>query len=74
MNVKVHFLYSQLDYFLESLGKLNEKQRKRFHKDLQNNEKKIPRKIEHKHKFQKLLVFKKRLSANCTYCKSMVQV
>ncbi|GBN00722.1 hypothetical protein AVEN_238296-1 [Araneus ventricosus] len=34
MSLKVHFLDSHLDYFLENLGAVNEEQGERFHKDI----------------------------------------
>ena len=39
MSVKVHFMYSQLDYFPENLGAMSEEQGKRFHQDLKTMEK-----------------------------------
>ena len=34
MSVKVHFLYSHLDYFPENLGAFSEEQGERFHQDI----------------------------------------
>ncbi|GBM06214.1 hypothetical protein AVEN_269619-1 [Araneus ventricosus] len=34
MSLKVHFLYSHLDYFPENLGKVSEEQGERFHQDI----------------------------------------
>ncbi|GBL88376.1 hypothetical protein AVEN_103032-1 [Araneus ventricosus] len=34
MSLKVHFLYSHLDYFPETLGEVSEEQGERFHQDI----------------------------------------
>ena len=39
MSVKVHFLYSHLDYFPENLGVFSEEQSERFHQDIKVMEK-----------------------------------
>ena len=39
MSVKVHFLHSHLEYFLENLGALSEEQGERFHQDIKIMEK-----------------------------------
>ena len=39
MSVKVHFLYSYLDYFPENLGAFSEEQGERFHQDIKVMEK-----------------------------------
>ena len=39
MNVKVHFLHSNLEYFPENLRALSEKQGERFHQDIKIMEK-----------------------------------
>lgn len=39
MNLKMHFLDSQLEYFPENLGHFSEEQGERFHQDLKNVEK-----------------------------------
>ena len=39
MSVKVHFLYSHLDYFPENLGAISEEQGERFHQDIKVMEK-----------------------------------
>ena len=39
MSVKVHFLYSHLDYFPENLGAFSEEQGERFHQDIKVMEK-----------------------------------
>ncbi|GBN53919.1 hypothetical protein AVEN_37959-1 [Araneus ventricosus] len=38
MSLKVHFLYSHLDYFPESLGAVSEEQGERFHQDIKEME------------------------------------
>lgn len=38
MSVKLHYLYSHLDYFPENLGDLSKKQRERFHQDIRTIE------------------------------------
>ena len=39
MSVKVHFLYSHLDYFPENLGAFSEEQGEKFHQDIKVMEK-----------------------------------
>jgi hypothetical protein len=39
MSVNVHFLHSHIEYFLENLGRFNEEQGERFHKDIKEMEK-----------------------------------
>lgn len=39
MSLKVHFLFSHLDYFPENLGAVSEEQGERFHQDIKNMEK-----------------------------------
>lgn len=38
MSLKLHFLYSHLDYFPENLGDVSEEQGERFHQDLKEME------------------------------------
>ncbi|GBN13595.1 hypothetical protein AVEN_260746-1 [Araneus ventricosus] len=38
MRLKVHFLDSHLDYFLENLGSVSEEQGERFHQDIKEME------------------------------------
>ncbi|KAI6647174.1 hypothetical protein LOD99_8827 [Oopsacas minuta] len=38
MSVKVHFLHSHIDYFLENLGAVSEEQGERFHQDIETME------------------------------------
>jgi len=38
MSLKVHFLHSHLDYFLENLGSVSEEQGERFHQDVKTME------------------------------------
>ncbi|GFW53761.1 uncharacterized protein TNCV_3938551 [Trichonephila clavipes] len=38
MSVKVHLLYSHLDYFPENLGAVSEEQGERFHQDIKEME------------------------------------
>jgi hypothetical protein len=39
MSLKVHFLDSHLDFFLENLGAVRDEHRERFHQDISNMEK-----------------------------------
>ena len=39
MSVKMHFLRSHLDYFLENWGDVSEEQGERFHQDISDMEK-----------------------------------
>lgn len=39
MSIKLHFLYSHIDYFPENLGSLSEEQGERFHQDIKEMEK-----------------------------------
>ncbi|KAK5642437.1 hypothetical protein RI129_008604 [Pyrocoelia pectoralis] len=39
MSLKVHFLYSHIDYFPENLGNVSEEQGERFHQDIKEIEK-----------------------------------
>ena len=57
MSVKVHFLYSHLDYFPENLGAFSEEQGERFHQDIKVMEKKVSRKMEHQYDSGLLLEF-----------------
>ena len=34
MSIKLHYLFSHLDYFAENLGDVSEEQGKRFHQDI----------------------------------------
>lgn len=38
MSLKLHFLYSHLDYFPENLGDMSEEQGERFHQDVKEME------------------------------------
>ena len=38
MSLKVHFLYSQLDFFPENIGAVSDEQGERFHPDIQEIE------------------------------------
>ena len=46
ITLKIHFLHSHLDYFPRNLGVYAEQERERFHDDLKNDGKTLPRKIE----------------------------
>ena len=39
MSIKLHYLFSHLDYFPENLGDVSEEQGKRFHQDIRTMEK-----------------------------------
>ena len=50
MSVKVHFMYSHLDYFPENLGAMSEEQGERFYQSrFENHGKMIPRAMDRKH-------------------------
>ena len=38
MSLKIHFLFSHLDYFPQNLGAVSEEQGERFHQDIKNME------------------------------------
>jgi len=37
-SIKLHYLYSHINFFPENLGDVSEEQRKRFHQDIQEME------------------------------------
>ena len=38
MSIKLHYLFSHVDYFPENLGDVNEEQGERFHQDIRTME------------------------------------
>ena len=43
MSIKLHYLFSHLDYFPENLGDISEEQEKRFHQDIRKMEERYRR-------------------------------
>jgi len=65
MSVKVHFLHSHANYFLENVEAMIEEQGESFHQDITTIEK-IPGMLEYQHVGRLSLVLRKRLLAAAT--------
>ena len=48
MSIKVHFLHSHLDHFLENLGNVSDEQGERFHQDIKTMEERYQGRLDKK--------------------------